>query len=262
MLIGKPPFDGDDPMQIAVQHVIGSIVPPMEINPQIPPSISDVVIKATAKKPSDRFRSAQEMRIAIKRALLHPNRRIALTNEENGNEKRKSKLRHVIIPVVAAVALTVAAFFIWYFAVAQNDPSHNYSKVPSLLGKTQSEAEQSLAGRELELIIIGSAYSDYPEGTICIQEPEPGASLEKNSKIGVTISLGSDSVPMINICGMTLSEAEEALNKIGLKLGSVSYVEDSESLPNTVISQSVNTDVELVLGDEIDVEVSRSSKGD
>ena len=59
-----------------------------------------------------------------------------------------------------------------------------------------------------------------------------------------------------------LSEAEEALNKIGLKLGSVSYVEDSESLPNTVISQSVNTDVELVLGDEIDVEVSRSSKGD
>lgn len=67
---------------------------------------------------------------------------------------------------------------------------------------------------------------------------------------------------MINICGMTLSEAEEALNKIGLKLGSVSYVEDSESLPNTVISQSVNTDVELVLGDEIDVEVSRSSKGD
>ena len=262
MLIGKPPFDGDDPMQIAVQHVIGSIVPPMEINPQIPPSISDVVIKATAKKPSDRFRSAQEMRIAIKRALLHPNRRIALTNEENGNEKRKSKLRHVIIPVVAAVALTVVAFFIWYFAVAQNDPSHNYSKVPSLLGKTQSEAEQLLAGRELELIIIGSAYSDYPEGTICVQEPEPGASLEKNSKIGVTISLGSDSVPMINICGMTLSEAEEALNKIGLKLGSVSYVEDSESLPNTVISQSVNTDVELVLGDEIDVEVSRSSKGD
>ena len=74
--------------------------------------------------------------------------------------------------------------------------------------------------------------------------------------------MGSDSVPMINIWGMTLSEAEEALNKIGLKLGSVSYVEDSESLPNTVISQSVNTDVELVLGDEIDVEVSRSSKGD
>ena len=110
--------------------------------------------------------------------------------------------------------------------------------------------------RELSLTVCGTTYSDdYPEGTVCRQEPVEGVSIEKGSTVTVYISEGSNIVQMVNLVGMTLDEANAALRRLGLNVGNVTYVE-SDAAPGTVIWQSVSPNRDIVIGDEVDIEIS------
>ncbi|MDU2066299.1 MAG: Stk1 family PASTA domain-containing Ser/Thr kinase, partial [Sporomusaceae bacterium] len=61
MLTGKVPFNGDSPIGIAIQHIQERLVPPSEINPDVPPLVEAIVMKAMAKLPADRFATSSEM---------------------------------------------------------------------------------------------------------------------------------------------------------------------------------------------------------
>ncbi len=64
MLTGKQPFDGKD-WQVIKQHLYDDVPNVREINPQLPRGIEDVVFKATAKAPGDRYQSAEEFLEAL-----------------------------------------------------------------------------------------------------------------------------------------------------------------------------------------------------
>ena len=263
MLIGRTPYDGDNAVQVALQHITGTITPPMEIDPSIPPALSDVVMKATAKNPSDRYESVTEMKKDINKAIFHPNRRLASIPDEHGaepsdkgNTRQKTHVWNVVIPVVAAVAMVVGIFVVWFALMSNRSAKNKYTRVPDLCGKTKQQAEQLLNQRELSLTVCGTTYSDdYPEGTVCRQEPVEGVSIEKGSTVTVYISEGSNIVQMVNLVGMTLDEATAALRRLGLNVGNVTYVE-SDAAPGTVIWQSVSPNRDIVIGDEVDIEIS------
>ena len=61
MLTGKIPFDGDNPVQVALMHINDEIKSPSTIIPGIPPALEKIVMKATDKFQSNRFASADEM---------------------------------------------------------------------------------------------------------------------------------------------------------------------------------------------------------
>ena len=65
MLTGKPPFAGDSPVAVALQHVQGQVPSLREKNPDIPEAVEAVIMKALAKDPDDRFASATDMLKAI-----------------------------------------------------------------------------------------------------------------------------------------------------------------------------------------------------
>jgi eukaryotic-like serine/threonine-protein kinase len=69
LLTGRPPFTGDSPVAIAYQHVSENPIPPSRLDPEIPPWIDAIVLKAMAKNPADRYQSAGEMRSDIQRGL-------------------------------------------------------------------------------------------------------------------------------------------------------------------------------------------------
>lgn len=261
MLVGHPPFDGDSAMQVAMQHITGTITPPMELNPSVPPALNDVVLKATAKNPEDRYMSAADMKKDISKAMFHPNKRLLPISRDDETKsgkqgKGRAKLWHLVLPISAAIVIIVGVFLLWYFLSAKDSIGRGYARVPELCGKNQAQAEQLLSQRDLELIVLGTAYSDeYPEGTICFQDPADGKLLTKGEAVGVLISNGSDTVIVVNLYGMTLEEAENALDSIGMKLGDVTYI-DSDAPSGTVVGQSIAADQEAVRGDEIDVEVS------
>ncbi len=69
MLTGEPPYQRGDHMAVMYQHVQGKAKPPTEVNPGIPPGLSEIVMKAMAVDKTRRFRSMDEMRDALERYL-------------------------------------------------------------------------------------------------------------------------------------------------------------------------------------------------
>jgi tRNA A-37 threonylcarbamoyl transferase component Bud32 len=67
-LLGEPPFDAETPLAILMKHVNDPLPLPRQIDPTIPLPLERVVLKALAKRPEDRFQSAEEMAGALRRA--------------------------------------------------------------------------------------------------------------------------------------------------------------------------------------------------
>ena len=61
MLTGKVPFDGDNPVTIALMQINEPVTPPSVFNHNVPPGLERIVMKAVEKQPKDRFASADEM---------------------------------------------------------------------------------------------------------------------------------------------------------------------------------------------------------
>jgi eukaryotic-like serine/threonine-protein kinase len=68
MLTGTVPFRGATPVAIAYRHVREDPTPPRQLNPDIPPALEAVCLKAMAKRPDDRYQTAAELRADLQRA--------------------------------------------------------------------------------------------------------------------------------------------------------------------------------------------------
>ena len=65
MLTGKVPFDGETAVEVAVKHMNDKMVPPRQLNPDIPQDLEDIVMKASDKNPANRFQTMDEMITAL-----------------------------------------------------------------------------------------------------------------------------------------------------------------------------------------------------
>ncbi len=61
MMTGRPPFDGETPVSVAIQHINGKAVLPSTINPNIPDGLEQIIMKAMSQDPSGRYPSANAM---------------------------------------------------------------------------------------------------------------------------------------------------------------------------------------------------------
>ena len=69
MLTGYTPFDADTPLAILMKHLNDPLPLPSKLDPSLPPSFEQVVLKALAKNPDDRYQSAAEMLVAVQNLL-------------------------------------------------------------------------------------------------------------------------------------------------------------------------------------------------
>jgi serine/threonine protein kinase len=81
LLTGRPPFTGDPATTIADHHVREDLIPPSQLDPQIPKCADAIVLKATAKDPAQRYQNAGEMRLDIQRGMTSMPARATAVNE-------------------------------------------------------------------------------------------------------------------------------------------------------------------------------------
>ncbi|MCC7491111.1 MAG: Stk1 family PASTA domain-containing Ser/Thr kinase [Fimbriimonadaceae bacterium] len=72
MLTGRPPFRGETPVALAVQHLGTPPPPPSSLLPSVSPALEQVVLRCLAKRPEERYRSAEDLRLALQDALTAP----------------------------------------------------------------------------------------------------------------------------------------------------------------------------------------------
>jgi eukaryotic-like serine/threonine-protein kinase len=62
LFTGTTPYVGNDPIEIALQHVEGKPKPPRELAPDLPPVLEAIILKAMSLQPDDRFQSMDTLR--------------------------------------------------------------------------------------------------------------------------------------------------------------------------------------------------------
>ncbi|MFE0142670.1 Stk1 family PASTA domain-containing Ser/Thr kinase [[Kitasatospora] papulosa] len=122
--------------------------------------------------------------------------------------------RGVLTAVVAVLLVLGAGAGVWYINSGQ------FTRVPALLGKTQSAAEERLADEGLDLKGVERAYSDtVRRGTVISSDPGSGERIRGNDAVKLVISRGPETVKVPDVEGLALADARRELKKWGLAPG-------------------------------------------
>jgi eukaryotic-like serine/threonine-protein kinase len=134
--------------------------------------------------------------------------------------------------------------------------------VPSITGKSISDARYSLERVGLHLGRIDSIASEYPANMIFGQQYIPGTPLKKGDYVGVSFSIGVTvgSITIPNLIGKSLAEAEKILADSSLKVGKINYQSSYSLLPNTILDQYPSKGNKANAGDTVDLFVTKSAE--
>ena len=286
MLTGKVPFDGDNPVSIALMHINDPMPSLTKEVPGVPPQLEKIVNKATEKYQSNRYRNVDEMisdlediefvtKVIGKNAFAVednssdasqpkqerkngeeapvPARKERQRNERSDSSKDKNKMTLFIVigvVIVAIAALIGLGSMLGWFGGSDE------ITVPNFVGKTLEEAtaeaeEKGLVIREGDLVFS----PDQEEGFIASQNPASGSKVTEGKVITVNISKGKKDGGVPKIEGMDYDEAKEYLESFGFKMGPGVTV-DSPLPKGIIVSQSVPYGTQAKSGTEINVEIS------
>ena len=162
-------------------------------------------------------------------------------NKAKKKETPRARRRLKILAVILIMILIgYAAFFMKYFGLGlfSKDNSENVT-VPSVVNMTVEEAQKSLEGTGLRLVVKSEEYSNgVSKDRIITQTPSENTTLKKGDSVSVIVSKGNSKVPVPNVVGLKLSQAEKLLNDNKLILGNVKY-DYNDAAEGTVLSQSL-----------------------
>ena len=277
MLTGKVPFDGDNPVTVALKHINEEITPPRELEPGIPPALERCVMKATSKFQTNRYANADELiqeldnikfvssvagdsifessEVVEKRNKRREELEKDINEAVEARERRKKKKTRKVIAIVAAIFILLCAAGGGYAAWKMGMFSDTKA-APDLLDMTLEEATAKAAEDGFKVKEGKAVYSsDYAEGRICLQDPEPGVETPKEGTITVHLSKGSKEGLVPNVVGMKEEDVAAFLESHGYVLGNVK-TETSPEDKGTVLEQTPVAGSTLDKESKVDIVVS------
>ena len=123
MLTGSVPFDSDSTVTVALMHLQDKPVPPIEKNPQIPPALNDIVLKALEKEPENRYRTARDMRTDLVRSLSDPNGTFVNDTESKQKSIKKRPSAYVLIAMCVFLPIVLLVIFVLIYMTSCRTPS-------------------------------------------------------------------------------------------------------------------------------------------
>ena len=297
MITGRVPFDGDNPVNIALMHINGEMVPPSKLVDGVPPALEHIILKCTDKYPVNRFASAEELIEALNNLEFvgsvvgnsvlmggtagqqnnAGNRGpIAETDYDDGEDddqtdyKKKNKdktkkkktddaaRKKKMIIIIAAVAAAVLLGIIVCFAAGVFGGKE--IEAPNFKNMTLEQAQEAAADLDLKVKKGDEVVSeDVEKGLIVSQDPPKGTKIKTGSTIRVNISKGLGDGEVPDLIGKSQDELSSYLSAAGFTLGTVNSAASDEP-EGTVISQDPSEGSEAEKGTAINVVVSDGSK--
>ncbi|MEO2160011.1 MAG: PASTA domain-containing protein [bacterium] len=131
--------------------------------------------------------------------------------------------------------------------------------VPNLVGQSRRSVEISLQQIGLRIDTVYTEFNpDYPKGTVAWQFPKSGDYIKKGMGLRITVSQGlpPDFFQVPQLFGMSMQNAKDLLTKARLKVGKISYQQNEDLVPYTVLDQSIAPGTVLNQTIQVDLVVS------
>lgn len=246
MLTGHIPYDGDSAVTIALQHFQKPLPSVIAENPSVPQALENVVIKATAKKLSDRYQSVSEMYVDLSTSLSYNRRNEPKLIFDDANKADTKTLPKVSQSTLTSIPKTqvqeerpsvrkptqeisnqasvqkpakkrkfMARYMILVASVLLVAASliWIFSKtpatiaIPDVAGQTVAEAKETLKKSNFEAGEEKSEASEtVAEGRVIRTDPEAGSGRKEGSKVNLIVSSGKQSFQLSNYVGRKSSD--------------------------------------------------------
>ena len=284
LLTGSVPFKGDTAVEIALKHMKEKIPSIRKQNPTIPQSVENIVLKATAKNPKNRYDNVRDMYKDLQTALQRDNeKRLVYEYPENDLEETKvipqvtKEIKQVIdkptakeedsednsvlkekdeknkLPIILAVVLlgTLIVLAGVYLLITSKDVKE--VKVPNVVGLTTQKAIKKIKEKGLEYTTKSEESTTVEEGKVIRTEPKAGSTRTKKSTITIVESSGKEYVVLEDYTGQNYYEIKGKLEakgiKVEMKTKSVENASEYKDKKDNIISQepAFNKDEETKL---------------
>lgn len=252
LLIGKVPFTGENAVAVALKHFQEKTPSLKAQNPKIPQSLENVVLKATAKDPRDRYSSVLEMKEDLDTSLdssradeppfkpqhdpdqdktivlpaldgsVHDNKSPD-HDKENSDTKNKKKQKPTLWDNIKQhkwwwIIAIIAFLGIMITLIVALDRKDDVN-VPDVSNMSQAQAKQELVSSGLKVGSITKKYSNNVKKNYVVRSiPGSGSTLKLGRIVDLVISKGQYYVTVPNIIGDSYESARKRLVKDGFKI--------------------------------------------
>lgn len=271
MITGKLPFDGENPVSIALKQISEEPKPPRELNPDIPEGLEQIILFAMEKDKDKRFQTATQMIDLLKRVRENPGVVFKQKNtpkKASGGQGGKSSMLPIIMGVASAFLLValISAFTVVH-DIFFGDTANNTAtiEVEQFVGRAYDDALQKELDKSSYRVKVDYAYSaDTESGIVIAQTPKAGESRkgikgQKFADLTLTVSRGEEELYMDDYTYYDKRQAQIDLRGKGF---TVTVSEDySDVVPDgCVISTSPAAGEKVSAGATVILLVSKGEK--
>ncbi|GAA3393824.1 Stk1 family PASTA domain-containing Ser/Thr kinase [Cryptosporangium minutisporangium] len=289
LLVGEPPFTGDNPVSVAYQHVREDPIPPSQRNPEVSATIDSIVLKAMAKNPAARYQSAGEMRADLLRAAA--GRPVAATPVMGSNERTavlgggaatrvvpgaaagggyptttggavpdsaagKRRSATIAVGILAVVALVAVVAF----AASQFGGGGGKNvTVENVVGTLEALARKNLEAQNLEVQSKTVRSTAEQKGKVVEQTPAGGATAKEGDTVVISVGGGPEEVTVPDLTQTNEDGARVRLEQLKLEM-KVEDDEDSDAPEGSVTRQNPKAGSKVPQGTEVTVYVSKANR--
>lgn len=272
MITGRVPFDGESAVTIALKHFQDELPDIHIYSQQVPQALENVVLKATAKDPINRYKTTEEMQADLYTSLdanraqeakwspipiLDETRAIEPVEEvvpeapsvpedvvKEQPTKKKPKRRWWILPLIVLLIVLTAGGY-WVYASGRQEVT-----IPDVSNLSQTAAVEKLtnAGLNVRNTTKEVSSDEVKKGNVVRTDPQIGTEVKKNSRVTLYISTGKDTVDMQDYTDQTVADAKKALIGLGFVEANITSTEEysDEVDSGKIISQTPATDDKVV----------------
>jgi len=298
MLTGSVPFTGDTPLEIAMKHLSATPEPPSEKRPEVPHELASIVLRALAKRPEDRYQTAEEMDADLARAArgqaVAPETEEAATHVLRGvgaattiasaptevvrrppgaahppaygpptgfYEYEEPRRRRSFWPwLLAALLIAAAVAGGWYVYTKVQDQLEATKPVavPFVEGIKEVNAVDKIREAGLSAHIIRRPDDMVAETFVISQDPSAGTRTDKGNPVTIVVSTGLPKVDVPGVVGDQATDAVAAITERGLKADVHDINSDKET--GTVTGQDPASGTRVVKGTKVRINVSQGPK--
>lgn len=278
MLGGRVPFDGGPPVAVAMKQVTDPPEPLAEVEPSVPPELEAVVMRALAKRPSERYRTAQELSRALDEArsaidgsggttrvmpvagaagdtagtrvmdpVTGPTRVGPPPPDEPPRGRRRWPLVVGLLVLLAAVAAAAGVFLM-------GDDARTVV-IPTVEGQTAAQARATLEDLGLVVDERTVASTDVDEGLAIGTTPPAGQEATEGDTVVLRVSGGPGEATVPDVVGETRDAATRQLRAADFDVQVRTEASD-EVDQGLVISQDPAGDSRAEVGSTVTIAVS------
>ena len=282
LLTGKVPFKGDNAVEIAIKQMKEPIPSICKQNPDIPQSVENIVLRACAKNPKNRYDSVKEMYDDIKSCLTednlnqkrlvykYPEHELEETKEmpnlsrlekheevkEVAKQKKKSK-KDIALWITGGIFALLVALICLFIIIYPKLVRVPDVTIPDVSNLTVVEAESKL--KELGLLVasdVEEKESDEVEpGKVIGTSPQVGRTVKEGTEVTIIVAKESGNITLEDYTGQNYKTVEANLKNAGLNVitepRKVEKDEQDKYKEETVVDQSAKAGEKLEPGDTI-----------